>query len=511
MKITTRIISGYGLLIALLAVLVIYQVIMINRMQSINRTLSRINFQSALTCLQLLRDRDLVEEYARKSFALGDPDYINQLKGYQTDFETTVKQLKSEVSPSDEQSSVKRLSQIWESFTVDLRLRQLDVHRGGSALPESLQDDLERLRAEIYTVYDSILQTISSEVERSRRTGETASLVLWCSALAALVIAIVVSFLIFRSISIPLAHLTDGTRAIAEGRFFYRLDSSRNDEFSELAKDFNTMSRRLNELNELKKDFVSHVSHELKAPLASMRETIQLMLEEIPGPLTGKQKRLLELNLKSGYRLTSMIGNLLDVSKMEAGVMEYELKDHDLVSLVQTSLAELEGQASERGVQIETDFPNKPLSVECDGDRIIQVIVNLIGNAVKFSPKGGVVQVQVEASAEVHRKVPERWRHLVPKNDGEINFGLVRITDSGPGVPDAHKEKVFERFHQVRQGKKISGQGVGLGLAICRTIVEAHRGAIWVDDKPGGGSTFSLLLRSGNREKDAVACASLPI
>ena len=168
----------------------------------------------------------------------------------------------------------------------------------------------------------------------------------------ALAISILVSFLIYRSISNPLANLTEGTRAIAEGKFYYRLDTSRNDEFSQLARDFNTMTRRLNDLDELKKDFVSHVSHELKAPLASMRETLQLLLEQIPGPLTDKQKRMLELNLQSEHRLTAMISNLLDLSRIEAGVMEYEIKSQDVIPLVQNAIAEIEGQAGEKQIQM---------------------------------------------------------------------------------------------------------------------------------------------------------------
>jgi signal transduction histidine kinase len=90
-------------------------------------------------------------------------------------------------------------------------------------------------------------------------------------------------------------------------------------------------------------------------------------------------------------------------------------------------------------------------------------------------------------------------------------FAIVSVSDMGPGVPDEHKERIFEKFHQVKQGKKIVGQGVGLGLAICRTIVEAHRGAIWVEDNPGGGSTFYLLLRTGTSANAVTHRASSPI
>jgi len=324
-------------------------------------------------------------------------------------------------------------------------------------------------------------------------------------------VTIVVSLLIVRSISKPLAHLTEGTRAIIEGKYFYRLDTSRKDEFAQLAKDFNTMIRRLSELDELKRDFISHVSHELKSPLASMRETVQLMLEGIPGPLNEKQKRLLELSLQSGDRLTSMIRNLLDLSKIEAGTMEYELAQHDLVSLVGETIAELEVRAEEKEVGIETALPDAPLEIKCDRDRIVQVLVNLLGNAVKFSSEGGVVQVRLEAVSAVPDTMPQVWRVLITDPPPDGYFALLSITDSGPGIAEIDKLRIFEKFHQVKKGKKIPGQGVGLGLAICRTIVSAHQGAVWVEDVPGGGSCFRLLLSSETGEEAASRAASQPL
>jgi len=229
-----------------------------------------------------------------------------------------------------------------------------------------------------------------------------------------------------------------------------------------------------------------------------MQETIQLMLGQIPGPLTDKQKRLLELNLQSGQRLTSMIGNLLDLSKIEAGVIEYDLRNQDLVPLVQNAIAEIEVQANEKQIQISTAFPEEPLLIKCDSGRIMQVMVNLVGNAVKFSPKKGIVRVGVDAIRTVPEAVPRNQRFLLMDSGKESYYGLVTVTDSGSGIPDSDKEKIFEKFHQVKRDNKIAGQGVGLGLAISRTIVEAHRGAIWVEDNPEGGSRFLLLLQSGD-------------
>jgi len=120
------------------------------------------------------------------------------------------------------------------------------------------------------------------------------------------------------------------------------------------------MARRLQELDQMKRDFVSHVSHEIKSPLASMRETTELLLDGIPGALTDRQKRLLELNLRSNQRLSSMIGNLLDLSRMEAGVMEYELRSQDLLPLLQTAIAELRSRRARNTSRSDVRCPSPP-------------------------------------------------------------------------------------------------------------------------------------------------------
>ncbi len=503
MKITTRIIAGYGTLIALLAALVAYELFTIDRMQSVNRELSQRNLKTAVSSLELMRERDLVEEYSRKALALGDPGYVDQLKSCRQTFEELLKQVKLTASSPEELAEISRLADFWRTFSTELEGYGPGTRKIND-FPQGLLEDLDRLRVQITTVYQANVASVKKANDETARTGETARLIsIWTAALA-IVLSALVCVLIYRSISIPLAHLTEGTRAIAEGKFYYRLDTSRNDEFSQVAKDFNTMTHRLNELDELKKAFISHVSHELKAPLASMRETIQLILEGIPGPLTEKQRRLLQLNLQSGARLTSMISNLLDLSKIEAGVMEYEFRQRDLAPLVRGAVAEFETQTHEKHLTVEPLLPEQSFRVECDADRIIQVLVNLLGNAVKFSPSGGAIRVCLQRAEQVPSGVPaDRRKSMLQGLDGHA-FALVSVSDSGPGVPDAEKERIFEKFHQVKQSVKASGQGVGLGLAICRTIVEAHGGAIWVEDNVPSGSVFHFLLRVGGEEESGV-------
>jgi two-component system sensor histidine kinase GlrK len=252
------------------------------------------------------------------------------------------------------------------------------------------------------------------------------------------------------------------------------------------------MAARLVEIDRMKKNFISHVSHELKAPLASMQETTHLMLERIPGPLTEKQKRLLELNLQSGKRLAQMIGNILDLSRLEAGIVEYDMQMLDVAELMHGVVIELSGQAREKSLTLRTDIQRDPLMVECDPNRIVQLFTNLLENAVRFSARGGSIAVHVRTVREMPH-MPQAARARIPAHAANSGYALIGISDSGPGIADAHKEEIFHTFHQTRHGKKSLGESLGLGLAISRAVVEAHHGTIWVEDNPGGGSIFFVL------------------
>ncbi len=511
MRITSRVASGYALLATLIAAVLFYQALIIHRMQAINRDLSSITFQAALISLDLMRQRDLVEEYSRKYFAIHDPDYLTQLHAYEGDFERSLNAIRANVRSRDEQAAVGRLTNLWIEFTAALtQLADNPEARSVSAFPARLSDLLERLGTATAEVRGQTLRTIESEVARSRFTGEKARIVSWSVAISAFLVSLIISLWIARSVSIPLKRLTEGTQAIAGGDFTYRLDTSMDDEFSQVAHAFNEMSHRLNELDQLKKDFISHVTHEIKNPLASMQETIELLLEEIPGPLSDKQKRLLELNLKSGRRLSSMIGNLLDLSRMEAGVMEYEFRSQDLVPLLQAAMEEFEVQAQEKKIQIQGSFSDPRLAVECDGDRIIQVVANLISNAIKFSPPMSTIEVRAEPSTEgppgVGLSADDGSQYASQCN----GLAVVSVSDSGPGVPGAEKARIFQKFHQARR-PRISGQGAGLGLAICRTIIDAHHGVLWVEDNPRGGSIFRFTLPLGGGDESLRRGASTPI
>ena len=261
------------------------------------------------------------------------------------------------------------------------------------------------------------------------------------------------------------------------------------------------------EVDQMKKNFISHVSHELKAPLASMQETTHLLLEGIPGTLTEKQRRLLDLNLQSGKRLAQMIGNMLDLSRLEAGVVDYEMQNADIADLVHNVVIELSAQAREKSLRTLTHIQREPLMVECDPNRMVQLFTNLLENALRFSVKGGSIGVYVQSVRQLPH-MPQIARGRMSSVNSTSGFALVGISDSGPGIDDANKEKIFHTFHQMKHGKKSLGESLGLGLAISRAVVEAHRGTIWVEDDPSGGAIFFVVLPQAAVKTEALNRAS---
>ncbi len=205
-----------------------------------------------------------------------------------------------------------------------------------------------------------------------------------------------------------------------------------------------------------------------------------------------------------------MITKLLDLSRMEARAMDYDFRRHDLVALARTVVAGFEARARDMAVRLVLQAPAGEVVVECDRDRLIQVLENLIDNALNFSPKGTAVEVRVFPPGTLPAGVssPRQGRRAVSEM-GEHSV-IVEVADSGPGIPDQQKSLVFNRFHRVAGAQRdTTRRGVGLGLAICREIMDAHRGRVTVRDNEKRGSVFTVVLPALDgaeaEARDAVA------
>jgi PAS domain S-box-containing protein len=239
------------------------------------------------------------------------------------------------------------------------------------------------------------------------------------------------------------------------------------------------------ELERLKQSFYDMVSHDLRSPLGSISYASEMLVDGVYGPLPQKVEKPIQTIGRNAARLINLINDLLDIQKMESGRMELHKEDVPLSEIIQQSADSLKSLCEKAQVTIETQPTN--LDVYADGDRLVQVLVNLLGNAIKFSPKDSTIRITV---AE-------------PKG-----FVEVRVSDSGPGIPEQHRQAIFERFKQLPSGK--SKDTSGLGLAICKAIIEEHGGSIGVESEEGKGSTFWFRIPSPEVlvEGDAVRAHS---
>ncbi|HUJ18953.1 MAG TPA: HAMP domain-containing sensor histidine kinase [Nitrospirota bacterium] len=315
-------------------------------------------------------------------------------------------------------------------------------------------------------------QSIFHKVTDLRKSGEQARRAAMVITSVSLLFGIVLSFVITRSITKPLGEMKKKTEEIAEGVFKSDLDLASPPEIRELARAFNSMSIKLKEVDRMKSDFYALMSHELRTPLASIQEGTNLLLEGLGGEIAERQRRLLTIIAEESKRLIEQVSSLLDLSKLEAGMLAYNFSRAELRPLIAKAVEEVAPLAEAKKISIEQAVCELP-PVLMDGERILQVLRNLIGNALKFTPPGGVVCISA---------------HL---NDGGVS---VSVADTGFGIPKPHLTEIFDKYRQAAHKGSGPLRGTGLGLAIVKHIIQAHGGKVWAESEPGGGSIFTFIL-----------------
>ncbi len=294
--------------------------------------------------------------------------------------------------------------------------------------------------------------------------------------------SVLLDYYISQPVTKAIDKLTKAARKMANGKFDEgRVSVNVHSELSQLADSFNVMNYKLNEafkkqkkIEQARRDLVNNISHDLKTPLA----TIQLFAESIlDGVLENKQveEKYLKTIIKETNNIKSLIDQLARLSEYEAGEISMSIEDVDMVHIICNFLKSVLVRLEEKELEFIIDAPESKEDALVKGDpaKIYQVVANLINNSIKYTPKGGKIEVEI-----------------IPGD----NFIQTNIKDTGIGISEDEQKKIFQRFYRVDKSRSREYEGSGLGLAIVKEIVNAHKGRIWVESEEGVGTTFSFTI-----------------
>jgi signal transduction histidine kinase len=454
----------------LAAALVAVQARTANRSDRLARELSDVSSQLVLSSAQLTTRAQQLDESLAKYAITRDAGYRERAADLRAAIGVELEQLNALELRDDEARALAVVGRAW----VDARAASSAVAAQGRTTAAGLDAAQRALEAftEAVTAFGVQARAgMRARVEAAADAADGAQRLSVLLAALALLLALLSALTLSRAIVEPLRRLIVGTEEVAEGRFDHRLARERGAEFAQVAAAFNGMTERLGALDRMKREFVSNVSHDLKSPLASLRESADVLLDGIAGPLTPQQRRVLTLQRESADRLGRMIAKLLELSRLEADPSLVRVR-LDLSRLAHAAARQAEPVAASRGQRLRVLVPGA-VQVLGDEDALRSLLDNLVENALKFSPDAGEIEIAVSA---------------------EGTMASLQVSDRGPGVPEGERERIFERFQQTAAGRNVTARGVGLGLTICREVARAHGGRIGVHGRPGGGSTFEVAL-----------------
>lgn len=472
----SRLVIGYLAVFTLVMAVSLYALLKLHQFDEITQLILEAD-HPVLDYEKKLADSLLSEiRYERKFIISKDEALYREFLQFKADFDRFLGEVLAKADPhaaavfNQVKQDHEYYQELFSKETVKLRTRQAYSQTW-------YKNEKDKAADHILEVLDRLKTDTQQDTYRKVRkladAGAQARQAAVVITIASLAFILVISFVITRSITKPIAVLKNKTREIAQGRFNGDLQVSSPPEIRELAAAFNLMCQKLNELEKMKADFFASMSHELRTPLTSIKEGTGLLLEGVGGATTDKQQRLLTIVAEESSRLISLVNSLLDLSKMEAGMMTYNFEKTSLAPLINKALVEITPLVEAKEIKLETEIPEGLPALKVDRERVLQALRNLIGNAVKFTPKAGRVTVGA--------------RYL----DGRVE---ISIRDTGPGIAPENLKTIFEKFHQGTPKGAFSANGTGLGLAITKHIITSHGGQIWAENHPTQGSMFVFVL-----------------
>lgn len=373
---------------------------------------------------------------------------------------------------SDDDQLIKIVARV-----VDL-VRRGNVAEGRDQLTRGapLADQLELSTGKLVMLADARL---AAGIQQNRAAYATSQWVVIGFAAGSIGLGLFLGYVISWSLIGPVKQMDTQLKQIASGDFSDRVEVQNRDELGALAANLNRMNEKLGRLYQQlegashhKSVFLANMSHELRTPLNAILGYTELITDNIYGEVPAKIREVLERVQNSGRHLLSLINDVLDLSKIEAGQLTLSLSDYSMADIVQTVVTAVESLAAEKKLTLRMAVPPDLPRGTGDERRITQVLLNLVGNAIKFT-EAGEIRIQAAASDGVFR---------------------VSVSDTGTGIPQADQQRIFEEFQQADNSSTRTKGGTGLGLSIAKRIIEMHGGRMWVESTVGKGSTFSFDL-----------------
>jgi histidine kinase len=308
-----------------------------------------------------------------------------------------------------------------------------------------------------------------SQLYRDFRAGFNEALLY--AALAATSIAILLGLYLSRSVTAPVQAMSLASQRIADGRYEERVQVQGEDELGQLARRFNQMAEKLDQVESMRRRLIGDVSHELRTPLTAIKGSMEGLID---GVLPATQETFQQIHMEAD-RLNRLVDDLQELSRVEAHAYQLDIRRLDVSAFIQTVTKRLAPQFETSGVALEIELAPDVPRVLADEDRVVQVLTNLTGNALQHTPENGNVTI------------------VVRRTGSEVE---ISVRDTGTGISPEHLPHIFDRFYRVDKSRsRRAGGGSGIGLTIARALVEAHGGRIWAESAgEGEGSTFTFTL-----------------
>ncbi len=451
----------------------------LKRLQQLNHEVLVKNQESIFVGERLMDAFDLLIQFDEKYFVASDIDYYHQFNKQKSIVKNELSLFSSLIETREQKALLAQSLDAFDHYQSWFD-QKVNLSNAGDKMDFNLLDKerspvvLTMIKnwADILTITRAIVTT------KTKRSGQMTQQILMVTIITTILTVLsgmVITVLNTRSIKNSVVNLQKKTKEIARGHFEEIHTLKGPKEIQDLALHFNSMCQRLKELDHLKADFISHVSHELRTPLTSIKEASTMLSKGFYKSDPDKEKLLLGLIEEECQRLLKSVMRILDYSKMEARKMEYQTAKQELPDVLRKSILKLVPLAQKKNISMDFSPPRPGLpNVNIDEDRIIEVLDNIIGNAIKFTHHDGIIKITC--------------RFL--EKEGSLQ---VSIEDNGPGIQLEHLEKIFYKFEQIDNDLNTL-MGTGLGLSISKYIIKAHGGKIWAQSQESKGTTILFTL-----------------